>query len=176
MPPATNFRAPATITPPSNLTSPLTPASTTKAASTSCPPGAGNLLIKARHPLLQRQRLLPALLSHASTLLIRRIHARQSLMGRDGVSVGLILQLMLSCLHRRPSLVLGLPRRRLRASIAQALRRLAMFLLGVRMRRHQQAVPLPAPKPWVIIGARRQDNECVHQIDTAKASPVRCSC
>lgn len=153
MPPATSFRARAIITPPSNPTSPLTPASTTKAASTSCPPGAGNPSIVARRLPLQRPRLLPGLLSHASTLLIRRIRARLSLMGRDGASVGLILRLMLSCLHRRPSLVLGLPRHRLRALIARRLRRRAMFPRGVRMRRHQRAVPLPVLKTWGIFGA-----------------------
>ena len=169
MPPATSFRRPATRTPPSNPTSPLTPGSTTKAASTSCPPGAGNPSIV--HPrLLCRPPVLPRLLSHAITLLIRKIRVRLSLMGRDGAIVGLILQHMLSCLHRRSSLVHGLPRRRLQALIAQRLRGLAMFLLGARMRRHQQAVRLPAPKTWGIYEVLSTNHEHVHQNVIARTS------
>ena len=83
----------------------------------------------------------------------------------------LVLQHMLSRLHRRSSLVHGLPRRRLQILIAQRLRRLAMFLLGVRMRRHQRAVRLPAPKAWGIFEALRTKTEHVYQTVIARTSP-----
>lgn len=141
---ATRSRAPAITTLTSNPTSPLTPASITKAASTSCLPGPGRTSIVARLPLLQGPPLLQVLLSHAFTRLIRKIRARPSPTGPVGASAGMILRLMPSCRHPRPSLVLGLPRRRRRASIAPRLRLLATFLMAVRMRRHHRAVLLSA--------------------------------